>query len=151
MRGPSKTFVLIFIHLGNRRNTLMWCANEGIAPGFLIRDADTKFSASFDAVWESEAARVIRIPHRAPDANAFAESFITTIKRECLDFFLSFSRAQLDDILRTWGAITTPSARIVGGTSGTALQIDFRPARDGPIRRRRLLGGIITSCTRDAA
>ena len=151
MRGPSKTFVLIFIHLGNRRNTLMWCANEGIAPGFLIRDADTKFSASFDAVWESEAARVIRIPHRAPDANAFAESFITTIKRECLDFFLSFSRAQLDDILRTWGAITTPSARIVGGTSGTALQIDFRPARDGPFRRRHLLGGIITSCTRDAA
>ena len=31
------------------------------------------------------------------------------------------------------------------------LQVDFRPARDGPIRCRRQLGGIITSYTRNAA
>jgi putative transposase len=87
-RGPLTAYVLIFIHLGSRRvfcsaptyapdsawvtqqarNTLMWSADLGIAPGFLIRDADTKFSASFDAVWASEGARVIHIPHRAPDA-----------------------------------------------------------------------------------
>jgi putative transposase len=108
LRGPRTAYVLMFIHLGSRRvlcsaptyapdsawvtqqarNTLMWCAEQGITPDFLIRDADTKFSASFDAVWASEAARVIQIPHRAPDANAFAESFIATIKRECLDFFV---------------------------------------------------------------
>lgn len=84
------------------RNTLIWCADQGIRPGFLIRNADTNFSASFDTVWASEGARVIQFPHRAPDANAFAESFIGTIKRECLDFFVCFSRSQLDYILRTW-------------------------------------------------
>ena len=31
------------------------------------------------------------------------------------------------------------------------LQVDFRPARDGPIRCRRQLGGIIASYTREAA
>ncbi|MFP1646768.1 integrase, partial [Pontitalea aquivivens] len=115
LSGPRTAYVLMFIHLGSRRvfctaptyapdsawvtqqarNTLMWCAEQGITPDFLIRDADTKFSASFDTVWTSEAARVIQIPHRAPNANAFAESFIGTIKCECLNFFVCFSRSQL--------------------------------------------------------
>lgn len=80
----------------------MWCAEQGITPEFLIRGADTKFSASFDAVWAPEAARVIQIPHSVPNANAFAESFIGTIKRECLNFFICFSRVQFDYILRIW-------------------------------------------------
>ena len=53
-------------------------------------------------VFLAEGARVIQIPHRSPDANAFAESFIATIKRERLDFFVCFSRSQFDYILRTW-------------------------------------------------
>uniref|UniRef100_UPI0032200713 integrase core domain-containing protein n=1 Tax=Paracoccus sp. TaxID=267 RepID=UPI0032200713 len=112
----------------------------------------TKFSASFDTVWASEAARVIQIPHRAPNANAFAESLIGTIKRECLDFFVCFSRSQLDYILRTWVRHYNVERPHRGRDIGNnVLQVDFRPARDGPIRCRRQLGGIITSYTRDAA
>lgn len=126
--GPRTAYLLMFIHLSSRRvfctaltyatdsawvtqqarNTLMWCAEQGITPEFLIRDADTKFSASFDTFWASEAARVIQIPHRAPDANAFAESFIGTIKLECLDSFICFSRSQLDYILQTWVRLSYP-------------------------------------------
>jgi putative transposase len=172
LRGPRAAYVLMFIHLGSRRvfcsaptyapdaawvtqqarNTLMWCAERGIRPGFLIRDADTKFGARFDTVWDSEAARVIQIPHRAPDANAFAESFIATIKRECLDFFVCFNRSQLDYILRTWVRhYNTERPHRGRGIGNNVLQVDFRPARDGPIRRNRQLGGVITSYTRDAA
>ena len=172
LRGPRTAYVLMFIHLGSRRvfcsaptyapdsewvtqqarNTLMWCAEQGITPEFLIRDADTKFSASFDTVWTSEAARVIQIPHRAPDANAFAESFIGTIKRECLNFFICFSRSQLDYILRTWVSYYNAERPHRGRDIGNnVLQVDFRPARDGPIRRNRQLGGIVTSYTRAAA
>lgn len=171
-RGPRTAYVLIFIHLGSRRvfcsaptyapdsawvtqqarSTLIWCADQGIAPGLLIRDADTKFSDSFDTVWASEGARVIQIPHKAPDANAFAESFIGTVKRECLDFFVCFSRSQLDYILRTWVRHYNVERPHRGRDIGNnVLQVDFRPARDGPIRRRRQLGGIITSYSRDAA
>lgn len=171
-RGPLTAYVLIFIHLGSRRvfcssatyapdsawvtqqarNTLMWCAEQGIAPGFLIRDADTKFCASFDTVWASEGARVIQIPHRAPNANAFAESFIGTLKRECLDFFVCFSRSQLDYILSTWVRHYNVERPHRGRDIGNnVLQVDFRPARDGPIRCRSQLGGIITSYTREAA
>ncbi|MEN8746792.1 MAG: integrase core domain-containing protein [Marivita sp.] len=175
LRGPRTAYVLMFIHLGSRRvfcsaptyapdsawvtqqarNTLMWCEEQGITPGFLIRDADTKFSANFDNVWESEAARVIQITHRAPDANAFAESFIGTIKRECLNFFVCFSQSQLDYILRTWVRHYNVERPHRGQNIGNnVLQVDFRPVRpvrDGPIRRNRQLGGIVTSYTRDAA
>lgn len=134
------------------RNALMWREKQGITPEFLIRDAETKFSASFDTVWASEAARVIQIPHRAPNANAFAESFIGTIKRECLNFFVCFSRSQLDHILRTWVRHYNVERPHRGRDIGNnVLQVDFRPVRDGPIRRRRQLGGIVTSYTRDAA
>ena len=171
-RGPLTVYVLIFIHVGSRRvycsaptytpdsawvtqqarNTVMWCSTQGIEPGFLIRDADTKFSSSFDTVWASEGARVIQIPHRAPDANAFAESFIGTIKRECLDFFVCFSRSQLDYILRTLVRhYNTERPHRGRGIGNNVLQVDFRRTRDGPIRRNRQLGGIITSYTRDAA
>ena len=172
LRGPRTAYVLMFIHLGSRRvfcsaptyapdsawvtqqarNTLMWCTEQGIMPKFLIRDADTKFSTSFDTVWESETARVIQIPHRAPDANAFAESFIATIKRECLDFFICFSRSQLDYILRTWVRHYNTERPHRGRDIGNnVLQVDFQPVRDGPIRRKRQLGGIVTSYIRDAA
>lgn len=64
-------------------------------------DQPAQLAGQFDTVWASEAARVIQIPHRAPEAKAFAESFIGTLKRECLNFFICSNRSQLKYILRT--------------------------------------------------
>jgi len=56
----------------------------------LIRDRDTKFTGTFDEVFRSEGLRVVRTSVRAPRANAFAERFVGTVRRECLDGQLAF-------------------------------------------------------------
>ena len=65
----------------------------------LIRDRDTKFTRSFDDVWRSIGAQVIRTPVRAPNANAFAERWVGTVRRECLDHLLIVGPRHLARVL----------------------------------------------------
>ncbi len=113
---------------------------------FLVRDRDAKFSGPFDEVFETEGARVIRTPIRAPRANAFAERFVRTVRRECLDHVLIYGRRHLERVLQAYVAhyveerphrglsLAVPAGNRTPQVRGTTRT---------PVERRDVLGGLI--------
>jgi putative transposase len=168
---------LFFIHLGSRkvflcpatyhpnerwikqqaRNVQMWFEEQNIHVRFLLRDRDTKFTASFDELFRSIGTGIIKTPFQAPNANAYAEAWVGSLKRECLDYFLCFSLRHLDHIAQTYvtfhsqhrphqglGNKTLPAAS--GGKNLPTIAVQV-----GRIRCQRFLGGLLRHCYRAAA
>ncbi len=84
------------------RNLLMDLDDRGQRPRFLIHDRDRKFSRAFDAILASEGIEIVRTPIQAPNANAYAERWVGSVRRECLDRLLIFGRRQLEHVLRVY-------------------------------------------------
>jgi putative transposase len=84
------------------RNLLMDLGERADRFRFLIRDRDGKFTAAFGSVFTGADIRIIRTPVRAPRANAIAERFIGTLRRECLDHILITGPRHLAGVLREY-------------------------------------------------
>jgi putative transposase len=118
------------------------------APRFLLRDRDSKFTRAFDDVFTSDATQVITTPVQAPNANAFAERWVRTVRQKCLDWMLIWGRRHLERVLTEYArryndqrphrslALRPPSSISVRAVPG-AVTI---PAS---IRRWDRLGGLI--------
>jgi putative transposase len=84
------------------RNLLMTLDDREQPLRLLIHDRDSRFSGGCDLVFQGEGITVIRTPVQAPNANAHAERWVGSVRRECLDRLLIFSRRQLEHVLRTY-------------------------------------------------
>ena len=86
------------------RNFLMDLGDRATQFRLLIRDRESKFTSMFDAVFASEGMRILRTPMRAPQANAIAERWIGTVRRELLDRMLIINRRHLTAVLTEYVA-----------------------------------------------
>ena len=132
------------------RNLLMDLGERARQFKFLIRDRDSKFSAAFDGVLSGNGTRVIKTPVRSPRANAYAERFVGTLRRECLDHILILGEAHLRKVLAEF-------ARHYNGHRPHQSLQQAPPQRLGRsvditarIDRRHVLGGLINEYRRAA-
>ncbi len=110
------------------------------------------FTASFNEVFRSEGIEVIHTPIRAPQANAYAERFVRTVRAECLDWLLILGRRHLERVLRAYTAHYNRERphRALALTSPQSAPAIGR-STIGTIDRRDVLGGLIHEYYRAAA
>ena len=100
---------------------------------------------SFDAVFGSDGVHILRTPVRAPRANAFAERWVGTVRREVLDRMLIFGRRQLEMVLASYVAHYDehrPHRALGQALPLTAVSLTTPPADMRVVRVDRL-GGLI--------
>ncbi len=66
---------------------------------FLVRDGAGQFTRSFDAVLAAGGIAAIGTPPRSPQANAFAERWVRTLRHELLDRTIIWNERQLRQLL----------------------------------------------------
>jgi transposase InsO family protein len=154
-------YVLFFIELGTRRIHLAGCTTQPAAAwvtqqarqltwalqdqqtpiAFLIHDRDAKFGPTFDAVFHSEQIEIIRTPLRAPNANAYAERWIRSVRQECLDHLLIVNETHLKRVLTEY--ITFYNARRPHQGIEQRTPIPYAKTEvTNSVKSRPVLGGI---------
>jgi putative transposase len=115
-------YVLFFIEISSRRVHFAGCTRhpnaawvnqlacqmvwkleeQGIKIRFLLHDNDRKFTEMFDTVFRSIGTKVIHLPYRAPNCNAFAERWVRTVREECLDKLLIINEVHLRRVMKEY-------------------------------------------------
>jgi len=154
-------YVLFFIELQTRRVYLAGCTSHPNAAWvtqqarqmvwqledgdstihLLIHDRDTKFVTTFDTV-RSTNVHVIRALFRAPNANAFAERWVRTVRQECLNKLIIVNHAHLQHVLGEYVTYYNLSRPHQGLDQQTPIP-GLTPTLAGNICSRPVLGGII--------
>jgi hypothetical protein len=169
-----RLYVLFFIELATRRvhlagvtsnpddgwvaqqarNFFLAAAEGGQRLRFVLRDRDAKFCRGFDDVFGTEGAEVLVTPLQAPNANAYAERWVGTVRAECLDWLLVVGRRHLERTLKVYVAhynAHRPHRALQLEPPDPAAAVTLISGHPPPrVHRRDLLGGLLHEYRRAA-
>jgi putative transposase len=121
---------------------------------FLVRDRDDKYTPVFDAVFTGEGIRILRTPPQAPRANSFAERWVRTVRRECLDRILIYGRshllATLTNYLRHYNDHRPHQGRTQLPPNAEVPPLPVTDIVAAQVRRQKILNGLINEYSQAA-
>jgi putative transposase len=118
---------------------------------YLILDRDAKYSDRFRSVLAREGVRVVRLPPRSPNLNAYAERFVRSVKGECLSRLIPIGAPMLRRALHEYLEHYHRERNHQGLGSQLIVPLRIPPSKSERIDRRTRLGGMLSFYERAAA
>jgi len=161
--GPRMFFVLFFINIKTRKvyiagatqfpnqewvnkhakNVLPLLASNKNGKNLLIRDRDKKFSGEFDELFKDSGFYIQRNPFMSPNMNSYAESWVGTIKRECLNHFIVFGERHLRYLIGEYVKHYNENRPHSAMNNMPLEETELNKENTGEIKCQSKLGGII--------
>ena len=158
--GPKTFHVLFFINVHTRKvhiagltkhPTHEWVTKKVKSVSFLfqidnkskllMRDRDNKYPKEFDRLFKEYNVNVRKIPYKSPNLNPYAEGWVGTIKRECLDHFFVFGERHFRYLVREYVKYYN-TVRPHSSMNNMPLVYKGRK-KNGDIKCESRLGGVI--------
>jgi putative transposase len=171
LRGLVTYYVLFFIHLESRRVDIAGITVHPDEPWmkqiarnvtmddcgalrdcrYLLHDRDTKFTRSFRAILMSARVEPLTLPARSPNLNAYAERWVRSVKEECLSKVVLFGERSLRRALSDYVDHFHGERNHQGKGNILLFPRDTDRRREGPVRCRERLGGLLRFYYQEAA
>src|ERR1700716_1646269 len=171
LRGLVTYYVVFFIHLESRRVDIAgitvhpdepWMKQiarnmtmEGCGAlrdcRYLLHDRDTKYTKSFRAIIAAGRVEPLVLPARSPNLNAYAERWVRSVKEECLSKVVLFGERSLRRALSEYVDHLHAERNHQGKGNLLLFPRANDRQREGPVRCRDRLGGLLRYYHREAA
>jgi putative transposase len=138
----------------------LWaCEDQGIEPRFFLRDNDMLYPEAMDAILKSSGVDTVKTPFLAPNANAYAERYVLSCKKECLNHLLIFSLDRLQYVVDCYSLFFNehrphqgidnqiPFEYHMSQRQGDSVPLNTTA---GNVTRKEFLGGLLKSYQRAA-
>jgi len=110
---------------------------------YLLVDRDPLYTGPFRGIVEGGGVKIVRLPARSPNLNAFAERFVLSIKSECLDRMVPLGEEHLRRAILEYVAHYHGERNHQGLGNALINGAGDDSAGTGPVVRRDRIGGLL--------